>query len=582
MNTMDRMNGRIALASLLVCLSHGVADAQDVGTPWETCLKAPVRACVLDEALALALPIGLPRDRARLLGSIMEAWAKGGDLDQALRVAKLDGDVNQALRVVKLVPDGPPITALLAIAEAQEKAGRRKDAGETIERALQLAYSLKELLAIAEAQAKAGRRKDAGETIERALQWAYSFKDRLLQAQWLHAIARTQMETGATAEAAVTFDQALQSAQSVWIDDRPGPDQGRNRQGESAFWSLDRLLKGLATEQADAGQIVEALQTARSIKHDAKIRADALRAISAVQSTAGSTGEAAATLDEALEAVRQAQSSPVLWPHYDWRTFVEMLCDIAKMQAGNGMTEKAATTIDEALRVVSTIRDAPAGTRDWATAVALADIAESQREAGLASAALATLDRAVKAATAAKQDYWWALAKVAEAQARFGLATAAATTIDLAIERARALGQESQRAMALSDIARICAEIGLRAEAARIFDEALEFARAIADEVERGNVLLAIAEIQLKAGLLDRAEASFGEALSGFLSSQNWNRRKLNLALYLNQIVRGDMTTRFIAASPALRPQIVQIVQTFYAGSARAAMLCDIAKVMPN
>jgi len=48
---------RFAFAALLVCLSHGVADAQDVGTPWERCLKAPVRACVLDEALDLALSI---------------------------------------------------------------------------------------------------------------------------------------------------------------------------------------------------------------------------------------------------------------------------------------------------------------------------------------------------------------------------------------------------------------------------------------------------------------------------------------------------------------------------------------------
>jgi tetratricopeptide (TPR) repeat protein len=250
---MTQAIGRFAFASLLVCLSHAVAHAQDVGTLWDTCLKAPVRACVLDEALALALPIDAKQQRANLLGSITEAWAKGGDVDQALRVAKL-------------IPEGPPIFVLHAIAEAQAKAGRRKDAGETIEQALELAYSL---------------------------------KDRLQQAYWLDAIARTQMETGATAEAAVTFDQALQSAQSFRIDARPG---------SLAFWfpaqSLDGLLKGLASEQADAGQIVEALQTARSIKHDVKARADALRAVSAVQTKVGLTREAAATLDEALAAVR--------------------------------------------------------------------------------------------------------------------------------------------------------------------------------------------------------------------------------------------------------------------------------------
>jgi hypothetical protein len=95
-------------------------------------------------------------------------------------------------------------------------------------------------------------------------------------------------------------------------------------------------------------------------------------------------------------------------------------------------------------------------------------------------------------------------------------------------------------------------------------------------------MLLLIAERQLKAGLLDRAEATFGEALSRSLSSQNWNRQKPNWALYVNRVVGGDMTTRFIAASSALRPQIVQIAQSFYAGGGRAAMLCNIAKVLPN
>jgi hypothetical protein len=61
------------------------------------------------------LPNGWPQERARLLGIIMEAWAKGGDVDQALRVLKLGDDVDPTLRILKLVPDGPPISALLAI-----------------------------------------------------------------------------------------------------------------------------------------------------------------------------------------------------------------------------------------------------------------------------------------------------------------------------------------------------------------------------------------------------------------------------------------------------------------------------------
>ena len=148
------------------------------------------------------------------------------------------------------------------------------------------------------------------------------------------------------------------------------------------------------------------------------------------------------------------------------------------------MMEKAAATFDEALQVVPAIWDSPSVNGDWTTAVALTDIAESQREAGLASAALATLARAVEAANAAKRVYWWdRLAKVAGAQARFGLAAAAAATIDLAVERARTLGQEFERAWALSDIARICAEIGLRAEANRILNGSARSARQDANGI---------------------------------------------------------------------------------------------------
>ena len=64
---MTQAIGRFAVASLLMCLSHGVADAQDVATPWDVCLKAPVRACVLEEALSLALSIDAKGQRARLL-----------------------------------------------------------------------------------------------------------------------------------------------------------------------------------------------------------------------------------------------------------------------------------------------------------------------------------------------------------------------------------------------------------------------------------------------------------------------------------------------------------------------------------
>jgi hypothetical protein len=44
----------------------------------------------------------------------------------------------------------------------------------------------------------------------------------------------------------------------------------------------------------------------------------------------------------------------------------------------------------------------------------------------------------------------------------------------------------------------------------------------------------------------------------------------------------GDSTARFIAASSALRSQIVQIAQLFYVGGRRAEILCNIANALPN
>jgi tetratricopeptide (TPR) repeat protein len=531
-NAVNRMIGRIAFAVLVVCHSLGVVQAQDAGTPagasWDTCLRAPVRACILDEALMLALPVDGNVRRAALLESVAEAWAKAGDVDQAMRV-------------VKLIPDGHVLSVWI-------------------------------LRAIAEAQAKAGRRKDAGETIEQALQRAYSLKDRLQQAQWLHSIARTQMESGATAEAAVTFDQALQSAQSIRIDARPG---------SLAFFparSLDGLLKDMTTEQADAGQIAEALPTARSINYDLKARAEALSAIAAVQSKAGLITEAAATLEEALQVVREVRAPPQQWSTYratamaqfSWeRNYVEMLCDIAKAQARAGLLEKAAATFDEAFRAAPTIRD-PAHTTEGTTPVALAHIAESQHEVGLTSAAITTLDRAIEAARALKGN-WVVLAKVGGAQAKVGLATAAAGTFDRAIELARAVGPQYDRAAALADIAKIQAEAGLMAEAAGAFDEAFELARMVADKWQPGHLLLAIAGAQRKAGLLERAEATFAEAVSSALSSQHrlksrsssilsrqdfWNTNALYSIFWGPH---ADTTARLVGASAALRPQVVEV-----------------------
>ena len=255
---MKRLIDRITFAFVLACLSQGMADAQDTVAQWDTCMKAPVRACILDEALALALAVE-GRWRADALGRIAEAWAKAGDIDQALRVATL-------------IPGSSRTFALVAVAGAQAKAGR----------------------------------------FEEALQLAYSFEDRRQQAESLYAIAKAQAESGAVAEAGVTFEQALQSALSVRIEGQPG-----GAVAPAPEQQLDSLLKRMATAQAEeAGHVTRALQIARSIKYDLKRRAEALSAVATAQTKAGMAAEAAATLDEALETAHRAHSQPEQWPTY--------------------------------------------------------------------------------------------------------------------------------------------------------------------------------------------------------------------------------------------------------------------------
>jgi hypothetical protein len=116
---------------------------------WETCIVAPTRACVLDEALIAARSAEPFQGGAEQLGKIAEAQAASGNLQVALEIAHSipfggEGPILSG-------EERPRIAALVAIAGAQSRSGLASDARETLMQARRLAYALKDRLGRAEA-----------------------------------------------------------------------------------------------------------------------------------------------------------------------------------------------------------------------------------------------------------------------------------------------------------------------------------------------------------------------------------------------------------------------------------------------
>lgn len=243
----------------------GMAQGPATSTSWDACHKAPTRACLLDEALTRALSVEPSESRATLLRNITETQAAAGDVQTALRVAQL-------------IPSDQPsrVTALRWIASAQARLGLTTEARDTIIQALQLADHL---------------------------------TDQLSRAEVLHAVAKAGAEVGMAAEATSTFEESLKLAATLEITADPSCVVS-----PAPETRLASLLAALAEQQARAGSISGALQTARSIKYDLPTRARALQMIADMQTQSGAQIEAGLILKEALEAVHASQAPPESWP----------------------------------------------------------------------------------------------------------------------------------------------------------------------------------------------------------------------------------------------------------------------------
>jgi hypothetical protein len=210
----------------LVFCSMTLAQEPTPNTSWDACLKAPTRACILDEALVHALAIE-PSEKD--LNGMFVRTTQLGKIAQAQAAA---GNVQTALRIAQLIPSDQVsrVTALRSIATTQ---------------------------------ARLGMASEAKETFTQARQFADALADQLSRAEVLHSLAEGEAEAGMAAEATNAFEESLQLAETVAAIPEVLA-SSPCMSSASAETRLDGLLKGLAEQQARAGSLSKALRAARS------------------------------------------------------------------------------------------------------------------------------------------------------------------------------------------------------------------------------------------------------------------------------------------------------------------------------
>jgi tetratricopeptide (TPR) repeat protein len=530
------------ILALGACPASLAQDGATVSVDWDTCAKSPTRACLLDEALLRALSVRpAASSQVGSIGEIAEMQASGGHIETALRIAH------------SIPPDQKArVTALDSIGRAQATLGLTNEAKDTFAQAHQLASSL---------------------------------ADQLDGAEALLSVAKAEAEAAMATDAVSIFAESLQRAEALEIRASssstcmvfPSPEQ-----------RLDGLLKAIAEQQARAGNIADALQTARSIKYFPHIRVEALRTIGELRAQSGAQSEAAPILKEALAAARASQSPPEHWPscphmHYTGASaefYAEMLCTISETQAKTGQIEDAAATLETALQLVPTIKDGPLWKADVSRSLALSAIAEAQSEVGLKPQSVTSFARAAQAASEVRepQHRIMALTKLARAQHRDGRVNDSIGTFDEALAVARTLENMAERANSLLSIVDAKVDLGLATDADGILAAALDATRSIPDKSKRVALLSRIAGLHQKAGRLQDGVATYAEALDGLdATDSEWQRTNS-----LFSLIRGwpghPLDPRLLAASA---PRVIRIADSIN-GKRRSEALILIAKALPN
>jgi tetratricopeptide (TPR) repeat protein len=363
--------------------------------------QAQARAGKVAEAMRALRSVTRSRERARAFATIATELVRAGAVASALKVARSVDDRWERGVVLGLVLEPRPMPELIADEATSSGSSVKAETPDEV-RDVVAAFTDREQRAtvlgiVAVASANAGRLAEAIEFTEPIDQG----EPRVFA--W-HAIAKAQAKAGLTAQSSASFERAVQAALS--------------------FEPHDQLLSNIATSQAEAGEIDEALRitqligstmaTAGSLSGvmvDGKLvntdhdRRRALLAIAKAQAKAGRTAEA-------LQGARALSLGPDIIPQAlgvvaeglaevgriteaidaaaaEGNTFrrSELLASIAKART-------AAGRIDEAKQVTQHI------TRGLDQVEALASIGAAEVKAGLAADALASFAEAMRIAHA--------------------------------------------------------------------------------------------------------------------------------------------------------------------------------------
>jgi tetratricopeptide (TPR) repeat protein len=299
---------------------------------WETCMAAPTRARVLDEALIAARSAEPFQDDddaydlykiAEALGEIAKAQAAAGNIQVALQIA-------HSIPFEQVLPaeERPRITAFLAIAGAQSRRGLTSDARETLSQARRLAYAL---------------------------------RDQLERAESLLSIGKGETEAGMLTEAEATFQETQRLVEESL-------DIPLTLSSRYTFHRAERLLNRLALAQAKAGTFADSLRAARAIRYNIAGRAIALSTVAMAQANAGLAADAAATIKDAIpdigdsyvaenRALDHALSaeSAKYNAGLDERRKIDALSWVARAQHAAGFTTESAATFERAMQAAAEI-----------------------------------------------------------------------------------------------------------------------------------------------------------------------------------------------------------------------------------
>jgi tetratricopeptide (TPR) repeat protein len=262
----------------------------------------------------LAQRIDNPREQAIAMALIAEALTKAGKRKEAQAI--FDSAIETAQ---KIHSQQERVNSFTVIAEAQVRIEEFSIAFETAQRIEWSNYKAQVLAAVAKAQAKAGRGKEAYQTVNNAFEIAQSYYSVWGSIETLCEVAIAQAAVGLK-------EEALELLTALYETVREDREQDKN-------------LSTIAAAQAEVGEITTAFKITNEIEDEWE-RLKALRGIACVQWKKGEKEELLSTLAAALRAKDRIE---------DEQKRVNALRVKAQIQAMVGKGEEAVRTVEAIL-----------------------------------------------------------------------------------------------------------------------------------------------------------------------------------------------------------------------------------------